>query len=540
MEPQKRRFRVGLSFPGELRYHKVEPIADLLRYRFGEERILYDHFHKGPLAAPRLEIDLPAYYHDCDLVVVFLCRRYHEKEWCGKEWSEVKKIVADLHAYRRVMYLWHGEMEDEDLCQLGVSVGKDGFLYIDGEKPYSIAEEIRKRLKWDQTSDERDQPVAFQPAVALPAVQMRSDPTPLSTFWQLRIMVTPHRTNQPFGTHYRYQMAPLLISPTGMGQVPREERKDNEIDPPPDLHNLDLRDLARQIIYLYPTAVGKVLKQTQRDEPLLVCLYLPAALLMRETLRELLLHLRAWAEYWEIDEPPITLACSSRYRLNDIYPDPQWEQSRNNLNRRFQRWTASWNQPSQSLAKVPWLLIHDTSAPANTPTTPHLPQALKATTTLSGEDFDNFITPGPEAPRRLRDPLADQHSLFLHWEPEITIKNPLGFERRIQKVLTAGIPFFWMDSPNLSPPSTSAEITTLPAPCDHPGDGLLAWKQGEFAGNYHTLHRPLPLENSDPGNIDMEHLCIYIRDSILFWEDPRPPLPQPGAPSAAFTSPFHG
>ncbi|MFN9630330.1 MAG: hypothetical protein ACK59A_08895 [Cyanobacteriota bacterium] len=220
------------------------------------------------------------------------------------------------------------------------------------------------------------------------------------------------------------------------------------IDPPPDLPNLDLQHLARQIIYLYPTAEGKVFKQTQRDEPLLVCLYLPAALLMRESLRELLLHLRACAEYWEIDEPPITLACSSRYCLNDIYPDPQWEQSRNNLNRRFQRWTASWNQPSQSLAKVPWLLIHDTSAPANTPTTPHLPQALKATTTLSGEDFDNFITPGPETPRSLRDPLADQHSLFLHWEPEITIKNPLGFERRIQKVLTAGIPFFWMDSPN--------------------------------------------------------------------------------------------
>jgi len=46
-----RRFEIALSFPGEHRDY-VKEVAAHLASAFGEERVLYDHFHDAEAAIP--------------------------------------------------------------------------------------------------------------------------------------------------------------------------------------------------------------------------------------------------------------------------------------------------------------------------------------------------------------------------------------------------------------------------------------------------------------------------------------------------------
>ena len=86
-QPAKsKRFRVALSFPGEHR-PRVEAIASALAGTLGREKILYDRWYAPEFARPDLDIYLTELYHDeSDLIAVFLCKEYNEKEWCGLEW----------------------------------------------------------------------------------------------------------------------------------------------------------------------------------------------------------------------------------------------------------------------------------------------------------------------------------------------------------------------------------------------------------------------------------------------------------------------
>jgi hypothetical protein len=94
---------------------------------------------------------------------------------------------------------------------------------------------------------------------------------------------------------------------------------------------------------------------------------------------------------------------------------------------------------------------------------------------------------------------------------------------------------FWLDGPSVNGASpTEASLNGSPQ-SSQAADTLLGWNQHRFWSNYTTFHQPLP-----PEKADQEALCAYIRDSILFWEDPCHPPPQPAAASAAFTNPFHG
>jgi hypothetical protein len=88
-----RRFKVALSFPGELR-GRVEPIADALAQRLGKDKVFYDRFHEAELARPNLDVYLQAIYHDqSEIVAVFLCEDYIKKEWCGLEWRAVRDLI---------------------------------------------------------------------------------------------------------------------------------------------------------------------------------------------------------------------------------------------------------------------------------------------------------------------------------------------------------------------------------------------------------------------------------------------------------------
>lgn len=88
-----RRFAIALSFPGEVRAH-AEPIAMRLARELGRHRIFYDRFHEAELARLNLDLYLQALYHDhTDLIVVFLCKDYDTKEWCGLEWRAIRDLI---------------------------------------------------------------------------------------------------------------------------------------------------------------------------------------------------------------------------------------------------------------------------------------------------------------------------------------------------------------------------------------------------------------------------------------------------------------
>jgi hypothetical protein len=78
-------FEVSLSFPGEVRSY-VESVAEHLESILGPHTYFYDVNYTGQLARPNLDTLLQDIYRKrSKLVVVFLCQKYSEKDWCGIE-----------------------------------------------------------------------------------------------------------------------------------------------------------------------------------------------------------------------------------------------------------------------------------------------------------------------------------------------------------------------------------------------------------------------------------------------------------------------
>ncbi len=91
------RFKVALSFPGEKRVY-VERVARELKKKLPPNSVFYDRDFTAQLARPNLDTLLQKMYLDnSDLVVVFLCSEYEEKEWCGLEWRAIRDIIKKKH-----------------------------------------------------------------------------------------------------------------------------------------------------------------------------------------------------------------------------------------------------------------------------------------------------------------------------------------------------------------------------------------------------------------------------------------------------------
>ncbi len=88
-----RRFSVALSFPGEIR-PIVERVAKGLERKLTKDRVFYDQWYEPELARIDLDVYLQSIYHDqSDLIVVFLCPEYDQKQWCGLEWRAIRDII---------------------------------------------------------------------------------------------------------------------------------------------------------------------------------------------------------------------------------------------------------------------------------------------------------------------------------------------------------------------------------------------------------------------------------------------------------------
>jgi hypothetical protein len=133
-------FDVALSFPGEIRA-SVLPIANELENYFGKNTCFYDDNYKAQLARPSLDLLLQNIYKErCLLIVVFLCKKYQEKKWCGIEFNAIRTITFEKKP-EKIMYIKmdNGTVE-------GV-FSTDG--YIDGQNhsPSEIANFIITRVE---------------------------------------------------------------------------------------------------------------------------------------------------------------------------------------------------------------------------------------------------------------------------------------------------------------------------------------------------------------------------------------------------------
>ena len=139
----RKRFRVALSFTGEQREFAKE-VADILGKEFDEDEVFYDKNFEAELARPNLDTYLQKIYHDdSELIVVFLCREYKKKEWCGLEW----RAIRDLIKKRKASDIMPVRFDDTDIPGL---FSIDGYVNARDRTAREVTELIIERYRINQ------------------------------------------------------------------------------------------------------------------------------------------------------------------------------------------------------------------------------------------------------------------------------------------------------------------------------------------------------------------------------------------------------
>ena len=113
------RFQVAMSFPGEHRPY-VASAVEKLRQHLGLDAVFYDLDYQAQLARPNLDVLLQDIYRNRSLlVVVFLCEKYAEKQWCGLEWRAIRDMIKS-------------KQDDQIMFVRFDDATVDGVLSIDG------------------------------------------------------------------------------------------------------------------------------------------------------------------------------------------------------------------------------------------------------------------------------------------------------------------------------------------------------------------------------------------------------------------------
>ncbi len=129
-------FRVALTFAGENRLY-VGDVASSLSKKI--DRVFYDFNYQAELARPNLDVFLQRVYLNADLVVVFLCERYAEKEWCGLEWRAIREIIKRKDD-GKLMFMRFDDTEVPGVLSI------DGYIDLKKTSPCAAANLIATRL----------------------------------------------------------------------------------------------------------------------------------------------------------------------------------------------------------------------------------------------------------------------------------------------------------------------------------------------------------------------------------------------------------
>jgi hypothetical protein len=132
-------FKVAMSFPGSTRKY-VSSTVSALRGSLPPDSIFYDYDYKAQLARPNLDVFLQdIYLNRSDLIVVFLCEEYAQKDWCGLEWRVVRELIKKKDD-NRVMFVRLDNATIEGVLSI------DGYIDARTHKPKKLASLILQRL----------------------------------------------------------------------------------------------------------------------------------------------------------------------------------------------------------------------------------------------------------------------------------------------------------------------------------------------------------------------------------------------------------
>jgi len=138
------RFKVALSFPGELRDRVLE-IVNFLKGALPTGSIFYDDDFTAQLARPNLDNLLQTVYlKNSDLVVVFLSGDYEKKMWCGIEWRAIRGIINNKSDHA-VMF-----MRSDDAEIPGV-YSHDGYIDLNKFTSVQVADFILERIRLNES-----------------------------------------------------------------------------------------------------------------------------------------------------------------------------------------------------------------------------------------------------------------------------------------------------------------------------------------------------------------------------------------------------
>lgn len=133
-------FKVAVSFPGERR-NFVSSVVEKIRPALPEDSVFYDYDYQAQLSRPNLDIFLQDIYRNrSDLIVIFLCEAYAEKQWCGLEW----RAIRDLIKSKRDDQLMFVRFDDTAIDGL---FSVDGYIDARVNSPEKIADFIIQRVQ---------------------------------------------------------------------------------------------------------------------------------------------------------------------------------------------------------------------------------------------------------------------------------------------------------------------------------------------------------------------------------------------------------
>lgn len=132
-------FQVAMSFPGEHRTY-VASTVDVLRNQLGPDAVFYDFDYQAQLARPNLDVLLQdTYRHRSSLVVVFLCEKYSEKQWCGLEWRAIRDMIK-CKKDEQIMFVRFDDATVDGVLSI------DGYIDARSHGPSELAAFVMTRL----------------------------------------------------------------------------------------------------------------------------------------------------------------------------------------------------------------------------------------------------------------------------------------------------------------------------------------------------------------------------------------------------------
>ena len=133
-------FKVAMSFPGEQRPF-VASVVHELRKVLAPDSIFYDYNYQAQLAKPNMDVLLQDIYRNrSELVVVYLCEKYSEKQWCGIEWRAIRDLIK-IKKGNQIMFVRFDDAAIDGVFSI------DGYIDARLHAPSKVAEFIVQRLQ---------------------------------------------------------------------------------------------------------------------------------------------------------------------------------------------------------------------------------------------------------------------------------------------------------------------------------------------------------------------------------------------------------